>query len=78
MKQHQEAIEDNEPENQGERRIIRGDNFPIVDLKEYNTEEEEARFIQINQVIEKLVGDKNLKKLMRMRSKRRCLYSCSI
>ena len=43
--------EENEPESEGESQIIRGDNFPIVDLKAYNTEGREAQFIQINQVV---------------------------
>ena len=50
--------EENEPESEGESQIIRGDNFPIVDLKAYNTEGREAQFIQINQVVEKMTGDK--------------------
>ena len=37
---------------------MRGDNFPIVDLKAYNTEGKEAQFIQKDQVIEKITGDK--------------------
>ena len=56
--QQPETIEDNEPESKGKNQIIRGDNFPIVDLEAYNTEGKEAQFIQINQVIEKMVGDK--------------------
>ena len=50
--------EENEPESEGESQIIRGDNFPIVDLKAYNTEGREAQFIQINQVVDKMTGDK--------------------
>ena len=50
--------EENEPESEGESQIIRGDNFPIVDLKAYNTEGREAQFIQMNQVVEKMTGDK--------------------
>ena len=38
--------------------MIRDDNFPIVDLKSYNTEGKEIQFIQINQVIEKITGEK--------------------
>ena len=56
--QQPEIIEENEPESEGESQIIRGDNFPIVDLKAYNTEGREAQFIQINQVVEKMTGDK--------------------
>ena len=50
--------EEDEPESEGESQIIREDNFPIVDLKAYNTEGREAQFMQINQVIDKLTGDK--------------------
>ena len=32
--------------------------FPIVDLKTYNTEGKGAQFLEINQVIEKVEGDK--------------------
>ena len=49
-----EMEEETEQETEGESQIIRGDNFPIVDLKAYNTEGKEAQFIQINQVIENL------------------------
>ena len=38
--------------------MIRGDNFPIVDLKSYKTDGKEIQFIQINQVIEKITGEK--------------------
>ena len=54
----QEEIEENEPENEGESQIIRGDNFPIVDLKAYNTVGKEEQFIQISQKIDKCTGDK--------------------
>ena len=50
--------EENEPESEGESQIIRVDKFPIVDLNAYNTDGREAQFIQINQVIDKLTGDK--------------------
>ena len=36
----------NDPESQ----ILRGDNLPIVDLKNYNTEWKEAHYVQINQI----------------------------
>ena len=51
-------VEENEPDSEGESQIVPGDNFPIVDLKAYNTEGREAQFIQINQVIEKLTENK--------------------
>ena len=41
----------NYPDSEGERQIIRGDNLPIVDLKNY-TEGKEAHDVQINQIIE--------------------------
>ena len=54
-----ETIEDTEQESEGESQVVRGDNFPIVDLKSYNTDGKEIQFIQINQVIEKFTGEKN-------------------
>ena len=52
-----EMAEETEQESEGESQVIRGDNFPIVDLKAYNTEGKEAQFIQINQIIEKATGN---------------------
>ena len=52
-----EMAEETEQESEGESQVIRGDNFPIVDLKSYNTQGKEAQFIQINQVIEKVTGN---------------------
>ena len=54
----QDETEKNDPESEGESQIVRGDNFPIVDLKTYNTEAKEAQFIQRNQVLDKITGDK--------------------
>ena len=56
--QQLETIEDTEQESEGESQVIRGDNFPIVDLKSYNSDGKEIQFIQINQVIEKVTGQK--------------------
>ena len=53
-----EMAEETEQESEGKSQVIRGDNFPIVDLKAYNTEGKEGQFIQINQVIEKVIGNK--------------------
>ena len=41
----------NNSESEGESQIIRGDNLPMVDLKNYNTEGKEAHYVQINQII---------------------------
>ena len=41
----------NDSESEGESQIIRGDNLPMVDLKNYNTESKEAHYVQINQII---------------------------
>ena len=41
-----------------ESQVIQGDNFPIVDLKAYNTKGKDAQFIQLNQVFEHVTGDK--------------------
>ena len=61
-----EMAEETEQESEGESQIIRGDNFPIVDLKAYNTEGKEAQFIQINQVLEKVTGNqKNTKETIK-------------
>ena len=46
--QQPEILEEAEPEREGESQVFRGDNFPIVDLKAFNTEGKEAQFIQIN------------------------------
>ena len=56
--QQLETIEDTEQESEGESQVIRGDNFPIVDLKSYNSDGKEIQFIQINQVIEKVTVEK--------------------
>ena len=53
------TIEDTEQESEAETQVFRGDNFPIVDPKSYNTDGKEIQFIQINQVIEKVTGEKN-------------------
>ena len=58
QQQQPETIEDTEQESEGESQVIRGDNFPIVDLKSYNTDGKEIQFIQINQVIEKITSEK--------------------
>ena len=52
-----EMAEETEQEREGESQVIRGANFPILDLKAYNTEGKEAQFIQINQIIEKTTGN---------------------
>ena len=52
-----EMADETEQESEGESQVIRGDNFPIVDLKAYNNEGKEAQFIQVNQVIEKVSGN---------------------
>ena len=72
--QQPEIIEEAETESEGESQIIRGDNFPIVDLKAFNTEGKKAQFIQINQVIDKITGNK---KITKKQSKRLNSTSCS-
>ena len=56
--QQPETIEDTEQESKGKSQVVRGDNFPIVDVKSYNTDGKEIQFIQINQVIEIVTGEK--------------------
>ena len=43
--QQPETIEDTEQESEGEIQVTRGDNFPIKDLKAYNTEGKEVQII---------------------------------
>ena len=54
----EEQIHDSESE--GESEIIRGDNLPNVDLKNYNTEGKEAHYVQINQVIGTITEGKKI------------------
>ena len=51
MEEQQAEERINDSESEGESQIIRGDNLPIVDLKNYNTEGKEAHYVQINQII---------------------------
>ena len=60
--QQPETIQDIEQENEGETQVVRGDNFPIVDLKSYNTDGKEIQFIHINQVFEKKNTEATIKK----------------
>ena len=41
----------NYSETKRESQIIRRDNLSTVDLRNYNTEEKEAHYVQINQII---------------------------
>ena len=41
----------NDSESEGESQIIRGDNLPLADLKNYNMEGKEGHYVQINQII---------------------------
>ena len=50
--------EEIELENEGESQVIQCDNFPIVDLKAFNTDGKDAQFIQMNQVIAKMTEDR--------------------
>ena len=50
-----------EPEDTEEDSIIlRGDNLPIVDLNKYNTDGEEAKYIQFNHIVGKLTSNKKI------------------
>ena len=40
--------------------IMRGDNLPIVDLRKYNTDGKEAKYIQINHIVGKLTSNKKI------------------
>ena len=48
----------NDSESKGDSQIIRGDNLPIVDLMNYNTEGREANYVQINQIIGAVTEEK--------------------
>ena len=50
----------NDSESEGESQVIRGDNLPIEDLKNYNTEGKEAHYVQINQIIGAITEGKKL------------------
>ena len=50
----------NDSESEGENQVIRGDNLPIVDLKNYNTDGKEAHYVQINQIIGAITEEKKL------------------
>ena len=50
----------NDSENEGESQVIRGDNLPIVDLKNINTDGKEAHYVQINQIIGAITEIKKL------------------
>ena len=56
--QQPEKIGDTEQKSEGESQVNWGDNFPIVNLKAYTTEGKEVQFLQANQIIEKITGDK--------------------
>ena len=50
----------NDSESEGVSQVIRGDNLPIVDLKNYNTDGKEAHYKQINQIIGSITEGKKL------------------
>ena len=39
---------------------MRGDNLPIVDLMKYNTNGEEAKYIQMNHIVGKIPANKTV------------------
>ena len=49
-----------EPETEEDSVIMKGDNLPIVDLNNFNTDGKEAHYIQINHIVEKLSGNKKI------------------
>ena len=50
----------NDSESEGESQVFRGDNLPIVDLRNYNTDGKEAHYVQINQIIGAITEGKKL------------------
>ena len=53
-------IEPEQPETEEDSVIMRGDNLPIVDLNNFNTDGKEAHYIQINHIVGKLSGNKRI------------------
>ena len=53
-------IEPDQPETEEDSVIMRGDNLPIVDLSKFNTDGQEAHYIQINHIVGKLSGNKKI------------------
>ena len=46
-----------ENETEEDSKIMRGDNLPIVDLSKHNTEGKEAKYIQMNYIVGKLIAN---------------------
>ena len=53
-------LEPEQPETEEDSVIMRGDNLPIVDLSKFNTDGKEAHYIQINHIVGKLTGNKEI------------------
>ena len=53
-------LEIENPEIEEDSVIMRGDNLPIVDLSENNTEGKEAKYNQINLIVGKLTNNKKI------------------
>ena len=51
MEEQPEEERINDSESEGESQLFRGDNLPIVDLNNFNTEGKEAHYVQINHKI---------------------------
>ena len=49
--QQPEITEDTEQESEGESQVTRGDNFPIADLKAYNTEGTAAQIKSLKRLL---------------------------
>ena len=47
-------------ETEDDNIIMLGDNLPIVELSKYNTDGKEAKYIQINHIVEKLTSNKKI------------------
>ena len=50
-------LEPDQPETEKDIVIMRGDNFPIIDLSKFNTDGKKAHYIQINHYVGKLSGN---------------------
>ena len=53
-------LEPEQPETDEDSVIMRGDNFPIVDLSKFYTDGKQAHYIQINHIVGKLSENKKI------------------
>ena len=56
----EDELEIENTETEEDSVILRGDNLPIVDLSKYNTDGKEAKYIQINHIVGKLISNEKI------------------